>query len=136
MVLLPVFYAKVYLIPHNNLNGSVRSIQCPGCIGYRENLLCTLHLTCPPQSSVFPDFFQRSGKMPRKAAAVNYKCAIPKPPPPWCGRNLHPLHMGVSRTYPITLLRGKFLHPLVIMVPLQIETTLSKGDLHPQMLNF
>ena len=81
MVLLPVFYAKVYLIPHNNLNGSVRSIQCPGCIGYRENLLCTLHLTCPPFSPVFPVFFQRSGKMPRKAAAVNYKCAIPKSPP-------------------------------------------------------
>lgn len=38
-------------------------------------------LPCPPQSPVFPVFFQRSGKMPRKAATANYKCAIPKPSP-------------------------------------------------------
>lgn len=136
MVLLPVFYAKVYLIPHNNLNGSLRSIQCPGCIGYRENLLCTLHFTCPPQSSVFPVFFQRSGKTPRKAAAVNYKCAIPKPSPALVWPQPSPAPHGVSYTFSITFLRVKFLHPLAIMVTLQVETALSKSNLHLQTLNF
>ncbi len=38
---------------------------------------------------------------------------------------------GVSHTFPITFLCGKFLHPLSIMVPLQVETTLSKKQPSP-----
>lgn len=41
-ILLPFFFIKAHLIPHNNLNGPLWSIQYPGCIGYRVNLLCTL----------------------------------------------------------------------------------------------
>lgn len=49
-----------------------------------------------PFPSVFPVFFQRSGKMPRKAAAANYKCPIPKPSPAlvW-PEHLITLHGGI-----------------------------------------
>lgn len=36
-----------------------------------------------PFSPVFPVIYQRSGKLPRKAAAENYKCSFPEPPPAW-----------------------------------------------------
>ena len=83
-----------------------------------------------------PSFFSGREKCQEKPPPQITSVLSRNHPPPWCGRNLHPLHMGVSRTYPITLLRGKFLHPLAIKVPLQIETTLSKSNLHPQKLNF
>lgn len=72
-----------------------------------------------------PSFFQRSGKVARKAATVNYKCAVPKPSPAlvWPQPSSSP-HGGIL-PFPITFLESKFPHPLAIRVPLQIETTLS-----------
>ena len=83
MVLLPVFYAKVYLIPHDNLNGSLRSIQYPGCIGYRVNLLCTLLI--PVSAAIvrvlrlFSAVGKNAKKSRRRELQMRYPETIPRP---------------------------------------------------------
>ena len=83
MVLLPVFYVKVYLIPHDNLNGSLRSIQYPGCIGYRVNLLCTLLI--PVSAAIvrvlrlFSAVGKNAKKSRRRELQMRYPETIPRP---------------------------------------------------------
>lgn len=81
MVLLPVFYAKVYLIPHDNLNGSLRSIQYPGCIGYCENLLCTRLSPVSAAIARVPRLFSAVGKNAKKSRRRKLQMRYPETTP-------------------------------------------------------
>ena len=45
-----------------------------------------------------PRLFQRSGKLPRKAATRNYNCIFPEPAPARDGVLPVPLHRGYSQS--------------------------------------
>ena len=48
----------------------------------KQKLLSFLLFCLLPFPLVFPVIYQRSGKLPRKAAARNYNCVFPEPSPP------------------------------------------------------
>lgn len=79
--------------------------------------------------------FSAVGKMPEKSRRQKLQLHFPGTIPR--RREALPCSAppGVLPACPLTFLRGKFLHPLATRVPLQIENTLSKTDLHAQEVN-
>ena len=61
-------------------------------------------LVCAAFPVVFPVIYQRSGKLPRKAAIRNYNCIFPEPSPAAARRFPVLLHLGVLPAYPLTFL--------------------------------
>ena len=59
--------------------------------------LLALNVVYLPSPVVFPVIYQRSGKLPRKAAARNYNCIFPEPSPATARCFPVPLHRGYSR---------------------------------------
>ena len=50
-----------------------------------------------PLSPVLSVIYQRSGKVPKKAATGNYNCIFPEPSPAAARRFSVPLHQGYSQ---------------------------------------
>ena len=50
-----------------------------------------------PSPVVFSVIYQRSGKLPRNAAAAIYNCIFPEPSPAAARRFPVPLHLGYSQ---------------------------------------
>lgn len=74
----PIFIAMRNLIPHNNLNGPLWSIQYPGCIVFRENFICTLPTSVSAAIVRVPRLFSAVGKNAKKSRRRELQMPFPE----------------------------------------------------------